>query len=88
MRAVAALMPLMAELSLLRMDTSTRGVPVLFGRGGSKADPAGATAALFGRGVGKDDPAGAAAAAAGGRRHKALVVSLFAGGSKMEGTKG
>jgi uncharacterized caspase-like protein len=63
------------------MDTSRRGAPLLFGRGGGKPAAAGAAASLFVRAVGQDDPAGAAAgAAAGGTgiRTMALVVSLIA----------
>ena len=62
----AKLVPLMAELLLSRMDTSRRGAPVLFGRGGGKPAAAGAAASLFVRAVGQDDPAGAAVGAAAG----------------------
>jgi hypothetical protein len=78
----------MAELLLSRMDTSRRGVPVLFGRGGGKPAAAGAAASLFVRAVGQDDPAGAAAGTAArgtGVRTMALVVSLIALYDEIDG---
>jgi hypothetical protein len=86
--AAAAVVRLMAELLLSRMDTSRRGAPVLFGRGGGKPAAAGTAASLFVRAVGQDDPSGAAAGAATGGtgvRTMVLVVSLFASYDEIDG---